>query len=129
MIRFNFTVFAVATAVFLTGCKTEQDQNHSDTRSAQQYPPSPASLSQTEPTPPPEAPSSEPGSSPSATPVPPPPTAAAPTGNIPYGKPVAGKPGFVISPYSPDAGYVDVRGFPPGTEVKDPYTQKVFLVP
>jgi hypothetical protein len=49
--------------------------------------------------------------------------------NIPYGTPVAGKPGFVMSPYAPGNGYVDVRGFPPGTEVKDPYTGKVFLVP
>jgi len=29
-----------------------------------------------------------------------------------------GKPGFVTSPQSPDAGSVDVRGFPAGTEVK-----------
>lgn len=50
-------------------------------------------------------------------------------GNYEYGKPVPGKPGFVTSPYEPYQGYIDVRGFPPGTEVKDPYTGKVFLVP
>lgn len=52
-----------------------------------------------------------------------------PAGNYPVGTPVPGKPGFVTSPHAPASGYVDVRGFPPGTEVKDPYTQKIFLVP
>jgi hypothetical protein len=49
-------------------------------------------------------------------------------GDYPYAVPVPGKPGFVRSPYSPDK-MTDVRGYAPGTEVKDPYTQKIFLVP
>jgi hypothetical protein len=62
----------------------------------------------------------------------PPPAAAPPTkvakGDYPYGIPVPGKPHLVESPYSPGK-YIDVEGFPPGTEVKDPYTDKIFLVP
>lgn len=57
------------------------------------------------------------------------PVAADPTRTLPYGTPVAGKPGFVTSPHAPYAGYVDVRGFPPNQEVKDPYSGKIFLVP
>jgi hypothetical protein len=49
--------------------------------------------------------------------------------DIPYGMPVPGKEGFVTSPWAPNQGYVDVRGFPSGTEVKDPYTGKVFRTP
>ena len=49
--------------------------------------------------------------------------------DLPYGIPVAGKAGFVTSPYSPAQGMVDVRGIPSGTEVKDPYSGKFFLTP
>jgi hypothetical protein len=50
-------------------------------------------------------------------------------GDLPYGIPVPGKKNLVTSPFAPESGYIDVRSFPPGTPVKDPYTGKVFLTP
>ena len=79
--------------------------------------------------------------SPSPTPVPAPPnrsnvrvakataTRKNQKSDLPYGIPVPGKQGLVTSPFSPDSGYIDVRSFPPGTEVRDPYTGKSFLTP
>ena len=56
-------------------------------------------------------------------------TASDQKADLPYGTPVPGKPGLVTSPFAPDAGFVQVLGFPPGTPVEDPYTGKVFLTP
>ncbi len=58
-----------------------------------------------------------------------PPAGVGPAQEYPVGTPVSGKPGFVTSPYKPYAGYVDVRGFSPGEQVKCPYSGKIFLVP
>jgi hypothetical protein len=54
--------------------------------------------------------------------------ASAPTSSFPTGKPVPGKPGYVFSPFTSER-YVDVSGFAPGTKVKDPWTDKIFVVP
>ena len=76
---------------------------------------------------------------PSMSPSPEPPTSRSPAredfrsspdegGPLPYGKPIPGKPGFVQSPYDPKF-IIDVRGFPPGTLVNDPNTNKPFRIP
>jgi hypothetical protein len=49
--------------------------------------------------------------------------------DVPYAIPVPGRKGLVTSPFAPDAGYVDVSKFPPGTEVKDPFSGKIFRTP
>ena len=49
---------------------------------------------------------------------------------LPYGIPVPGRKGMVTSPYLPEGDkYIDVTGFASGSIVKDPYTEKFFLVP
>ncbi|HEX8372132.1 MAG TPA: hypothetical protein VF585_05090 [Chthoniobacterales bacterium] len=50
-------------------------------------------------------------------------------GPPPFASPVPGKKGYVTSPYSPDAGFIDVTGLDPGSMAKDPYSGKVFRVP
>jgi hypothetical protein len=50
-------------------------------------------------------------------------------GDLPYAIPVPGKPGLVTSPFAPGEGYVDVSKFPPGTEVQDPFSGKIFRTP
>ncbi|MFN2508426.1 MAG: hypothetical protein ABR589_06600 [Chthoniobacterales bacterium] len=126
-----FAVFA------LTSCETDQPPPRSTKRpvprypTAQQgqYPPQPqpfpqdTAAPQQPVSPPPEAPPEQ-----TAATAPTASSTQTAKGDYPYGVPVPGKPGFVRSPYSPDK-MTDVRGYAPGTEVKDPYTQKIFLVP
>jgi hypothetical protein len=106
--------------------KPAPPNKRSKTKASQQnaadYPPSPAVIPSQTPTPtatlsqPPVRPASAPQNRNSKR-------------DIPYAIPVPNRPGFVTSPYSPKSGYVDVRGFPSGTEVKDPYSGKIFLTP
>ncbi len=48
---------------------------------------------------------------------------------FPTAKPVPDKPGYVLSPFDPSGRYVDVSGYASGSKVKDPWTDKIFVVP
>jgi hypothetical protein len=48
---------------------------------------------------------------------------------FPTAKAVPDKPGYVFSPFDSSGRYVDVSGYSPGTKVKDPWTDKIFIVP
>jgi hypothetical protein len=131
--KFSFSL-ALLAAFLLASCSEEPPPPTTHHRPARypstqtaEYPPQQQPFNPNGPVQPTGTPPAETAAAPS-----PPPTAA-PTkkiakGDYPYGIPVPGKPHLVESPYSPGK-YIDVEGFPPGTEVKDPYTDKIFLVP
>jgi hypothetical protein len=123
-------LLALLVAFFLSSCSEEPPPQRTRQRVANypptqtEYPPQQQPFNPNGPVQPQGTPREEGAVSPVPT--------AAPTkvakGDYPYGIPVPGKPHLVESPFSPGK-YVDVEGFPPGTEVKDPYTDKIFLVP
>jgi hypothetical protein len=48
---------------------------------------------------------------------------------FPTAKAVPGKPGYVFSPFDTKGRYIDVSGYPAGSKAKDPWTDKIFIVP
>jgi len=48
---------------------------------------------------------------------------------FPVAKAVPGKPGLVYNPFDSKGGLIDVSGYASGSKVKDPDTQKIFVVP
>jgi hypothetical protein len=48
---------------------------------------------------------------------------------FPVAKAVPGRPGLVFNPFNASGGYIDVSGYAPGSKVKDPDSQKIFIVP
>lgn len=62
-------------------------------------------------------------------PKPSPPAQASTSTTFPTAKAVPDKPGYVFSPFDSTGRYVDVSGYTPGTKVKDPWTDKIFIVP
>jgi hypothetical protein len=131
-IAMKFTLsLALLTALLISSCSDVEEpprRVHSVARysqeTRQEYPPQQQPFNPNGPAQPENAVREEAASAP--------PQPAAPTkvakGDFPYGIPVPGKKNLVESPFSPGK-YVDVEGFAPGTEVKDPYTGKIFLVP
>jgi hypothetical protein len=55
------------------------------------------------------------------------PAPAAP--QFPVAKVVPGKPGLVFNPFDAKGAYIDVSGYASGSKVKDPESQKIFIVP
>ena len=125
MKRFTVPAALALTLALFSACQDEPPKKHNkpathpmDTVTTTNPPPddsqNPSNPPPTDSTRP--APDTTTGNSKPQSPVPE--TKPTSVGEFPYAKPVPGKPGFVFSPYDQYKGYIDVRGFPPGTEVK-----------
>lgn len=124
-------VAALTGAILASGCS-----GHSDTSDSQSAPlpetnglvnpnaPSAPSTNAADSTPP--TPTTDTAQT---TPTPPASSTPKPSTSYPMGIVIPGKKGFVKSPYAEYAEPVDVRGYPPGTAVRCPYTNKIFIVP
>ena len=69
------------------------------------------------------------GSSTTAAKPSPSPRGASSQPQFPVAKTVPGKPGLVYNPFDPQGGYIDVSGYASGSKVKDPDSQRIFIVP
>jgi hypothetical protein len=139
----RLAIFALVTAGLLTGCGSSPDRQEQaaatvyEGRPVEVLPPEsrtrppPPSREQTVTAPPPaterEAETQPP---PMATPRATPRVSINNTApQFPVAKPVPGKAGFVYSPFESNGTMIDVTGYSSGTKVKDPGTNKIFIVP
>jgi len=129
VMKFSLSL-ALLAVFFISSCSDEEPPSQVRHRVArypaggEEYPPQQQPFNPNAPPQPENVAPQEPSAAPAPTAM----ATQAQKGDHPYGIPVPGKPHVVESPFSPGK-YVDVEGFPPGTEVKDPYTGKIFLVP